>query len=99
MRWLALAVLVASCSSQAAAGDTLAAVRASGVLTYGADFAGGAPYIYEDPADPTRVIGFEVDIIDAIARRLGVRAELHHYDWSNLVPALERGDFDVAMNG
>jgi polar amino acid transport system substrate-binding protein len=98
VRWLALAVIAAACSSNDT-GDTLAKVRASGVLSYGADFAGGEPYIYEDPKDPSKVIGFEVDIINAIARRLGVRAELRHYEWSNLVPALERGDFDVVMNG
>ena len=35
----------------------------------------------------------------AIARRLGVKARMVQYSWSNLVPSLERGDFDVAMNG
>jgi polar amino acid transport system substrate-binding protein len=44
-------------------------------------------------------VGFEVEIADALARRLGVRAEFVQNDWSMLVPSLERGDFDVAMNG
>jgi len=38
------------------------------------------------------VIGFEVDIMDGVARRLGVTARFHHCSWSNLVPSLERGD-------
>ena len=37
--------------------------------------------------------------MDAIARRLGVKARIVQYNWSNLVPSLERGDFDIAMNG
>jgi len=45
------------------------------------------------------VIGFEVDIMAAIARRLGVRSHMVQYAWSNLVPSLERGDFDVIANG
>src|SRR4029453_15465496 len=35
-------------------------------LLWGADAEGGAPYEFQDPRDPSRIIGFEVDIIDAI---------------------------------
>ncbi len=99
---IALAVVVAlgSCASDPAApGGTLAAIRQRGEITWGADIQGGEPYVYEDPAQPDRVIGFEVDIMDAVARRLGVRARMVQYGWSNLVPSLERGDFDVIANG
>ncbi len=78
---------------------TYAQIRARGVITYGGDLAGGEPYIYEDPKDPSHVLGFEVDIMNALARRLGVRAEMKQYAWSTLVPSLERGDFDIVMNG
>jgi polar amino acid transport system substrate-binding protein len=44
-------------------------------------------------------VGFELEIADALGKRLGVRARFVQVDWSTLVPALERGDFDVAMNG
>jgi polar amino acid transport system substrate-binding protein len=101
-RLLGLAVLLvvaAACTEAAEHGGTLAKIRARGEITWGADIQGGEPYVYEDPADPSRLIGFEVDIMDAIARRLGVRARMVQYAWSNLVPSLERGDFDVAMNG
>ncbi|HEY8428100.1 MAG TPA: ABC transporter substrate-binding protein/permease [Sandaracinaceae bacterium] len=79
--------------------DALARVRRTGVLRWGADIQGGEPYAYEDPERPGRLVGFEVELADAIARELGVRAEFVQQDWSNLVPALERGTFDVAMNG
>ena len=80
-------------------GRTLDAIRQRGEITWGADVQGGEPYVYEDPANPSHLIGFEVDIMDAIGRRLGVKARMVQYTWSNLVPSLERGDFDVIVNG
>src|SRR4029077_8340450 len=43
--------------------------------------------------------GFEAEIAAAIAREMGVRAELVQNDWSTLVPSLERGTFEVILNG
>src|SRR5262245_24427195 len=60
---------------------------------------GGEPYVFQDPRDGRGLVGFEVEIADALARRLGVRAEFVQNDWQTLIPSLERGDFDVAMNG
>ena len=74
-------------------------MRASGELGWGADLQGGEPYVFESPTQPGLVVGFEVEIAEALARELGVRAKFHQNDWSNLVPSLERGDFDLALNG
>ncbi|HEX5746181.1 MAG TPA: ABC transporter permease subunit [Archangium sp.] len=52
----------------------LAAVRARGELLWGADAQGGAPYVFQDPMDPNRLVGFEVDLAEALAAKLGVRA-------------------------
>jgi len=92
---LPLLVLV----GHAASADTLDEIRTRGELRWGGDVQGGEPYAFEDPADPSHVIGFEVDIVDALARRLGVTARFHHCSWSNLVPSLERDDFDIIANG
>jgi polar amino acid transport system substrate-binding protein len=99
---LPLAVALATaCGHGEPAGDgtTLASIKARGEITWGADLQGGEPYVWEDAKDPRGIAGFEVDIMDAIARRLGVKARMVQYNWSNLVPSLERGDFDVVMNG
>src|SRR5262245_46837650 len=77
----------------------LATVKARGVLRYGGDTEGGAPYCLQDPAQPSHVIGFEVEIADAIGRSLGVEAQFVQCDWKNLVPTLERGEIDLALNG
>ncbi|HEX4510819.1 MAG TPA: ABC transporter substrate-binding protein/permease [Burkholderiaceae bacterium] len=79
--------------------DSLARVRTAGVLRWGGDEQGGEPYAFEDPAHPGTLIGFETEIAAALARALGVRAQFVQNDWPNLIPSLERGTFDVAMNG
>ncbi len=79
--------------------DAVADIRARGELTWGGDLQGGAPSVFEDAKSPGGIRGFEVDIARALARRLGVKARFVQNDWSNLIPALERGDFDVLLNG
>lgn len=69
------------------------------VLRWGADPSGGAPFAFIDPADPGKVIGFEVDIMHELARRLGRTPELYRADWLALHDALEAGRCDVLMNG
>jgi polar amino acid transport system substrate-binding protein len=84
----------------AARADGLADVRARGELVWGGDLQGGEPYVFEDPRDPSHIVGFEVDIAAAVARRMALSgARFRQVQWSNLVPSLERGDVDVALNG
>src|SRR5437899_8650294 len=91
MAALPLALLVAA--------SGLARVRAQGELRWAGDLQGGEPYVFRDPRDPSRLVGFEVEIADRLGEGLGVRASFVQNDWSNLVPSLERGDFDIILNG
>src|SRR5450432_2175682 len=95
--WIAALAALGGCDR--APGSGLERVRRAGVLRWGGDQQGGEPYAYEDPARPGHLIGFEAELAEALARALGVRAELVQNDWSTLVPSLERGTFDVALNG
>ena len=79
--------------------DRLDEIRQRGVLLWGADAEGGAPYVYPDPRQPDRLIGFEYEIADALAHRLGVKAKMVQNQWDQLVPALNRGGFDIILNG
>jgi polar amino acid transport system substrate-binding protein len=74
-------------------------IRAAGELRWGADAQGGAPYVFQDPMDPNHLIGFEVDVADAIAAKLGLKARPVQGQWEELLELLKRGDFDVALNG
>lgn len=68
-------------------------------LRFGADAQGGAPYIFQDPKNPNRVTGFEKEIADELARRLGRSAESVQAPWDKLLELVGRGDFDIALNG
>ena len=96
---LAALLLLVACRGDDPTGGTLAKIEAAGVLRWGADLQGGAPYIYEDPDVPGAVKGFEVDLAAALAAGLDVKPEFVQNDWSSLVPSLERQTFDIAMNG
>jgi hypothetical protein len=50
---------------------TLIAVDPPSELVWAGDPEGGAPYVEADPSHPDRVIGFEVEIADLLARGLG----------------------------
>ncbi|MGZ6125337.1 MAG: ABC transporter permease subunit, partial [Myxococcales bacterium] len=74
-------------------------IRAQGEIRWAGDLQGGEPYVFRDPRDPSKLVGFEVDLVAALAARLGYPARFVQNDWSNLVPSLERGDFDLIVNG
>jgi len=73
--------------------------QAAKPLSWGADAEGGAPYEFQDPRDPSRIIGFEVDIIDAIGRILGRPTQFVQNQWDGLVPGLGRGNYDIIVSG
>lgn len=73
--------------------------RAQQTLRWGADPSGGAPYVFTDPANPDRYIGYEKEMVDALAAAMGRRAEFVPSDWETLVSALQRNSFDVIVNG
>lgn len=68
-------------------------------LRWGADPDGGIPYVFADPENPKRFIGFEVDLAEAIAREIGRPIRLEKRSFENLIADVERGDVDLAMNG
>src|SRR5262245_4880290 len=68
-------------------------------LKWAADAEGGAPYVFPDPHNPANIIGFEVDLAEALASRMGRTARFVQNQWDGLVPGLERGEYDVVING
>ena len=68
-------------------------------LRWGADAKSGAPYMFVDPKDPNRMQGFEKDIIEKLAEKMGRKIIFVQNEWDSLIPGLERGDYDIAANG
>jgi polar amino acid transport system substrate-binding protein len=69
------------------------------VIRYGGDATSGAPYTFKDPVDPAKTIGFEVDIMDLLAERIGRRPVFVQNDWASLIPGLDAGLYDLVING
>src|SRR2546430_5829001 len=64
MAALPLALLVAA--------SGLARVRAQGEIRWAGDLQGGEPYVFRDPRDPSKLVGFEVELVRALASKLGL---------------------------
>ncbi len=80
-----------------ASADTLEEIQKRGVLRWGGDQSGGAPYVYQGPDG--KLTGFEFDLAEALARRLGVRSEFVQGQWDKLLELIDRGDIDMVLNG
>jgi polar amino acid transport system permease protein/polar amino acid transport system substrate-binding protein len=76
---------------------TIALAGAPSELRWGADAEGGAPYVFEQP--PGRLRGFEAELADLLAARLGRTARHVQGPYAELLPLLERGDVDIVLNG
>lgn len=70
----------------------LARVQASGELHAG--YGVYPPYTQEDPVTQ-KVSGYSVDIIEHIAKELGVKVVWHRLNWDTMSADLKRGEFDV----
>src|SRR5215831_11281350 len=92
-------LLLISGSYSSLGADHLQEIRKSGVLRWGADAEGGAPYVFPDPQKPEQLVGFEFELAEALAAKLGVKAQMVQNQWDQLVPALDRGNFDIVLNG
>jgi polar amino acid transport system substrate-binding protein len=69
------------------------------LLVWGGDAEGGEPFVYADPDDTSRVIGFEVDIAQLLADGLGRAPRFQQVAYVSLDAAAQRGDFDVGLSG
>ena len=78
---------------------SLAQTAARPPLRWGGDAEGGAPFVEADPADPSRVRGFDVEIAGMIAHGLGREPQFVQVPWSSIEQSVERGDFDLGLSG
>jgi polar amino acid transport system substrate-binding protein len=67
-----------------------------GILLWGGDTVGGAPYVWYEGS---KLRGFEAELMEQVAHRLGMRSQFVQCDWAMLPQALQRGDIQVIFNG
>jgi polar amino acid transport system substrate-binding protein len=68
-------------------------------LRWGGDAEGGAPYLLPNPKNPREIIGFEIDLMNALAAQLNRRSIFVQNQWDGLIPGLQRGNYDLVVNG
>ena len=68
-------------------------------LSWGGDAEGGAPFVEADPSDPSRVVGFEVEIARLLAEGLGRTPRFVQVGFTSLDASAARGDFDIGLSG
>ena len=74
--------------------------REAGVLRWGADAEGGAPFVFVDAKDARGgEIGFEVDFARELGAVLGIELRRVQAPYESLVQVLDRGDCDLVLNG
>lgn len=76
-----------------------AGLKTPGVLQWGSDYVDGAPYIFKDPKNPNNLVGFEVEIMTAIAGLMGITQTQIETDYGSMEQALLSNKFDFVMNG
>jgi polar amino acid transport system substrate-binding protein len=76
---------------------TYAAANAEPLLRWAADPNSNAPYAFYSKGKD--LIGFEYEIINAVAKHLGRQAEFVQNDWDGLIPGLQRGLYDCVIAG
>jgi polar amino acid transport system substrate-binding protein len=68
-------------------------------LRWAGDPEGGAPFVEADPAHPEKLVGFDVEIAELIARRLGREAAFVNITFTSIDQSIERGDADIGLSG
>ena len=68
-------------------------------LRWAGDAEGGAPYVEADPADPSRVVGFDVDVAELIAKGLGREPRFVEVAYASIDQSIARGDADIGLSG
>lgn len=86
----------ASSAASTGAADQLAAIQANGKLVVALEGA-WQPWSYHDESDT--LVGYDVEVSRAIAKKLGVEPEYVESDWDSLFAGLDAGRFDIVCNG
>ncbi len=97
----ALTLLFAGCAKpanepEAPAADLLAAIREKGEITIAMEGT-WAPWTYHDETD--KLVGFDVEIGEKLAEKLGVKANFIEGEWDGLLAGIEAGRYDIMING
>lgn len=94
---VSIAFAGATLVSTAAAADTgsLAQIKARGTIRVALEGT-YPPFDYQDASG--NLVGFEVDLANAVAKKLGVKAEFLPTKWDGILAGLDAGRYDAIFN-
>ena len=82
--------------SEASGSDLLASIQAKGEIIVAMEGT-WAPWTYHDESG--ELVGYDVEVAQAIAEKLGVRAVFEEGEFDGLMAGLETGRYDIVVNG
>lgn len=82
-------------SGNAASGDSLAAIKSAGEITIGTEGT-YAPFTFHDKSG--KLTGFDVDVAEEVAKRIGVKAKFMETKWDGMLAGLDAKRFDMVAN-
>ncbi len=94
---LAVSVLAGCGNATQPSGESSAPEKKKLVMATSADY---PPYEFHDTSSGTdQIIGFDIDIANYIAKKLGFEFEIKDMDFNGLIPALQTNRVDFVMAG
>ncbi|MDU1122214.1 MAG: transporter substrate-binding domain-containing protein, partial [Dermabacter sp.] len=91
----AAALALAACGSSDGGKQAGGSGSAEGVLKVGVEGV-YKPYNFHD--DSGKLVGFEIDIVEAIAEKIGKKTQYVEAKWDSLLAGLDAGQYDLVMN-
>ena len=98
---LLCALALTGCSTKKASdassdADLLARIQERGEIVVAMEGT-GAPWTYHDEND--QLVGYDVEVAQKIAEKLGVKARFVEGEWDGLLAGLDDGRYDLMVNG
>ncbi len=83
-------------SQNETSGDLLDQIKSRGEITVAMEGT-WAPWTYHDEND--NLVGYDVEVANAIAEKLGVKVNFIEGEWDGLLAGLDAGRYDIMVNG
>ncbi len=93
---LANSIAAGGSRETALSGDQLERIKAGGEITIAMEGT-WSPWTYHDETD--KLVGFDTEIGEAVASKLGVKALFIEGEWDGLLAGLDAGRYDIMING
>lgn len=94
---VAVAALMITGCATGGSKDHLARIKEAGKITVATEGV-WAPFTYHDE-ETNELVGFDVEVAEEIARRIGVKAEFAEGDFDGGLTGVSQGTFDMMANG